>query len=131
MLFRAESLDSARNIYLSMLGVNGISLPTRFKSILDYSWMGQYNIDFKGIIGNGIIKDHRALVVWIILSLILILVFPNIQQFIYQQNYKLHNLRFIVIRWSPTLLWIGFTSIILIVSIVSISGDSEFIYFNF
>jgi len=28
-------------------------------------------------------------------------------------------------------LWIGLTSIILIVSIVTISGDSEFIYFNF
>ncbi|MDC3216545.1 MBOAT family protein [Candidatus Pseudothioglobus singularis] len=131
VLFRAESLDSARNIYLSMLGVNGISLPTKFKSILDYSWMGQYNVDFTGIIGNGIIKDHRALAVWITLSLILILVFPNIQQFIYQQNYKLHNLKFIVIRWSPSLFWIGFTSIILIVSIICISGDSEFIYFNF
>jgi len=131
VLFRAESLDSAKNIYLSMLGVNGISLPTRFKNILNYSWIEKYNIDFNGIIGNGIIKDHRELAVWITASLILILVFPNVQQFIYQRNYKLYNLKFIFIRWSPTLLWIGLTSIILIVSIVTISGDSEFIYFNF
>jgi len=132
VLFRAESLDSARNIYLSMFGLNGISLPTRFKSILDYSWMRQLNIDFKGITGNGIIEDHRVFVVWIIISLILILVFPNIQQFLYKQkNYKPHNFRFVAIRWGATPFWIIFTSIVLIVSIVGISGVSEFIYFNF
>ena len=131
VLFRAESLDSAKNIYLSMLGLNGISLPTKFKNILNYSWIEKYNIDFNGVIGNGIIKDHRELAVWFTVSLIVILLFPNVQQFIYQRNYKLYHLKFIFTRWSPTLLWVGLTSIILIVSLVNISGDSEYIYFNF
>jgi hypothetical protein len=114
-----------------MFGMNGISLPTRFKNILDYSWLESYNIDFNGVIGNGIIDNHRKLAVLVAMYLILILLFPNTQQFMRQHNYKLYGLKLTFVKWRPTLLWIGFISIILIVSIINISGDSEFIYFNF
>ena len=63
---------------------------------------------------------------------------PNIQQFILNQSKvfinwgdAILNKPNQVIKWKPTLFWGIFFAIMLTLSITSLSGTNEFIYFQF
>ena len=119
VIFRAESIAVAKNIMESLLGMNGIEFVDMFRI---------------GVFG----ADPIMGIVWIILSLLIVNFLPNTQQFILNQskvfinwgdtskNKANHKL-----KWKPTVYWGIFFAIMLTLSIISLSGTNEFIYFQF
>ena len=77
-------------------------------------------------------------IAWIVLSLLIVNFLPNTQQFILNQNKvfinwgeEIINKSKQKIKWKPTLYWGIFFAIMLTLSIISLSGTNEFIYFQF
>jgi len=119
VLFRAESVEAGKNIMTSLLGINGIEFVDMFKI---------------GVFG----ADPRMGIVWIISSLFIVNFLPNIQQFILNQSRvfidwgdTMISRPNQVIKWKSTLYWAIFFAIMLTLSITSLSGTNEFIYFQF
>ena len=119
VLFRAESVEAGKNIMTSLLGINGIEFTDMFQV---------------GVFG----ADPRMGIVWIISSLFIVNFLPNIQQFILNQSRvfidwgdTMISRPNQVIKWKSTLYWAIFFAIMLTLSIISLSGTNEFIYFQF
>ncbi len=142
VLFRAESIDGAKKILQSMIGMNGISLPRSLENIsVNYGLSLPANIfTFDGMFHNSFSRNvnYFDAFSWILILLIMSTSLPNTQQFM--RNYKpafeifkgeITKTRHIWIEWKTTVFWALFTSIILFISILSLSGESEFLYFQF
>ena len=119
VIFRTESIDVAKNIMESLLGMNGIEFVDMFQI---------------GVFGANPIMG----IAWITLSLLIVNFLPNIQQFILNQSRVFINWGDAIlnkpnqaIKWKPTLYWGIFFAIMLTSSIISLSGTNEFIYFQF
>ena len=115
VFFRAESMDIAFVILRGMIGLNGISLSESFakKSIL-----------------------------WIISLLAIAWFTPNTQQWMQHynpalnhsliDNYSTPNIGFWrKWQWKPNQFWAAMIALISLVAILSISKESEFLYFQF
>ena len=78
---------------------------------------------------------------FLIFSLFIVFLLPNVHQFILRYNNtfkKIYNevdsdsgFSIKKITWKPTLYWSIFIAIILTLSIMSVSGNNEFLYFQF
>ena len=119
VIFRTESIDVAKNIMESLLGMNGIEFVDMFQI---------------GVFGANPIMG----IAWITLSFLIVNFLPNIQQFILNQSRVFINWGDAIlnkpnqaIKWKPTLYWGIFFAIMLTSSIISLSGTNEFIYFQF
>ncbi len=139
VLFRAESIYGAKNLLQSMIGVNGISLPISLEStFVNYGLLPLVNLfTFDGVFSNALFSDKFFAIFCIFLLLIVSTFFPNTYQLMSNQpafeTYKeeVTRWRYNLAEWKKTTSWALFTSIILTISIISISGESEFLYFQF
>ena len=138
--FRAESIFGANNLLQAMTGVNGISLPVSLEStFVNYGLSSLVNLfTFNGMFNNGLYSDNFIAICWIFLLLLISTFFPNTQQLMRNhkpafETYKgeLTRWSYKWIEWEKTTSWALFTSIILTISILSLSGESEFLYFQF
>ena len=139
--FRAESILGANNMLKSMAGVNGISLPIRLENIfVNYGLSFSDNlITFDGMFHNGLLyANHYVAVLWIFLLLLMSTFFPNVQQLMRNHKPALETYSEEISKsgykwaeWKQTRLWALFISIIIVISILSLSGESEFLYFQF
>jgi len=138
--FRAESIFGANNLLQAMAGVNGISLPISFEStFVNYGLSSLVNLfTFNGVFNNGLYGDDFVAIYWIFLLLLISTFFPNTQQLMRNHKPAFETYKGEVTRWSykwieweKTTSWALFTSIILTISILSLSGESEFLYFQF
>ena len=138
--FRAESIFGANNLLQAMVGVNGISLPISLEStFVNYGLSSLVNLfTFNGMFNNGLYGDNSVAICWIFLLLLISTFFPNTQQLMRNhkpafETYKgeLTRWSYKWIEWEKTTSWALFTSIILTISILSLSGESEFLYFQF
>jgi len=138
--FRAESISGVSNLLKAMTGVNGISLPINLENIfVNYGLLFPVNlITFDGMFHNFLYGDNFVAICWIFLLLLIATFFPNTQQLM--RNYKpaFETYRGEVVKldhkwaeWKQTMSWALFISIIVTVSILSLSGESEFLYFQF
>ena len=122
VFFRSSSLDTAINYVNSMLNFNSID----FSDIFEITTFG--TMPFTGIY-------------LLVFSLFIVFLLPNVHQFIikYSNTFKKSynetsiecKLSFKNIIWKPSLLWSIFIAIILTLSIMSVSGTNEFLYFEF
>ena len=87
---------------------------------------------------NGLYGDNSVAICWIFLLLLISTFFPNTQQLMRNHKPAFETYKGEVTRWSykwieweKTTSWALFTSIILTISILSLSGESEFLYFQF
>jgi hypothetical protein len=130
----------ANNLLKSMVGVNGISLPIAFENIfVNYGLSFPVNlIKFDGMFHNALYGSNYIAIYWIFLLLVISTFFPNVQQLMRNHKPALETYSGEVSKsgykwaeWKKTRLWALFISIIIVISILSLSGESEFLYFQF
>ena len=138
--FRAESISGANNLLKAMAGANGISLPVSFENIfVNYGLSFPVNlITFDGMFHNALYGNNFVAVYWIFLLLLISTFFPNTQQLMRNHkpafetyNGEVTKSGYKWAEWKQTMSWALFISIIVTISILSLSGESEFLYFQF
>ena len=139
--FRAETIEGSGNILKSMAGVNGISLPVFLEEVfINYGLSFSDGIfTFDGMFNNALfIGSNFFVIIWIFALLFISTALPSTQQFMINfkptsETYKneMPRTKYRWMEWKQTSLWSLFISIILIVSILNLSGESEFLYFQF
>ena len=139
--FRAESVDGMENILAAMAGLHGFSLPIVLESkLLDYGLSLPESIFiFDGMFNNGLFVGGNAFaIIWIFLLLLMATLLPNTQQFMFNfkpalETYRdeITQVRYKWMEWKETPFFGLFISIVITISILSLSGESEFLYFQF
>ena len=113
VFFRAKEWDDAVKVLSGMIGVSGITLPHILKNKLDF--LSEYGVEFGDYLST--ITGDAWTVVWLLVGFILILVFKNSVEKLY--DFKLNYKTAI------------FTAITFVGGIISLNKVSEFLYFNF
>ena len=133
VLFRAENIETAVNIYQSMLGMNQFGLPYNFLTDLQ-PWLSQFNFNFDGLQKNHFIKSK--IIIPIILALMILVMFlPNTIQLM--RNYINHEEHLDTIEkntkiiWEPNILWGIIIGMMFFLSLLNLTSPNEFLYFDF
>lgn len=133
VLFRAENIETAVNIYQSMLGMNQFGLPYNFLTDLQ-PWLSQFNFNFDGLQKNHFIKSK--IIITIILALMILVMFlPNTIQLM--RNYINHEEHLDTIEkntkiiWKPNILWGMIIGMMFFLSLLNLTSPNEFLYFDF
>ncbi len=113
VIFRASSLDEALEMIRAMLGMNGISLPETFQTLLP--WLSYQEVEFTGF--SYLPSDYKQGVMVLVLLLVVVVWLPNTQQ--------------IVQRLQPSRLWAISLGSIATLCLISLNRVSEFLYFQF
>lgn len=137
VLFRAESLAAAKEIYRGMAGLNGVILWPNYHTALNKfgglgdrlaSWGWQFGgMDYFN-------KTQGAL---LILLMAVVWLAPNTDQIMRRYRPSLPNpikKRFAIRRleWRPTVIWSGVAAVITIISLSGyLNNVTEFLYFQF
>ena len=113
VFFRAEEWDDSVKVLGSMFNLNNVVIKETLFNKLNF--LSEYNIQFGEVMTTT--HDGSTFINWIIFGFILVLLFENSIQKInnFQLNYKTAV----------------FTSIIITISILNLSDESEFLYFQF
>lgn len=123
VLFRADSLATAINIYKGMLGLNGVSLPGSLESRLAML-QPVINASFNGVWQTTANTSHY---VALIISCGIILMFKNSSQIMNQSN----AMQLFADQGKYTK-WAGVSiGIMLAISLMSLNKVSAFLYFQF
>ncbi|MBX3479455.1 MAG: MBOAT family protein [Caulobacter sp.] len=131
--FRAADLDAMVSMYRGMLGLNGLSLPLEawpLEGVLRRLGVGAGAWN-----GVGVLDAWLAFIIAPITVLVLkywpetILLFRRNSTFIVEDGYE-HDDRS-RLGWRPTWGWALIIGALLAITIWRISGESEFIYFQF
>ena len=116
--FRTESFEGAKRMLEAMAGMNGIV--------------------FKGMFSNQVIGNPYECIIWISTLIIIAIVFPNTQQWMSSRqiaietyNRKKTSFLFLWMEWQPNKAWGLLVGFIFLLSILSLSRPSEFLYFQF
>ncbi len=113
VVFRAEDFEGVFKVLSGMLGFNGVLLPSMF-----YSHISIYNLEFfkfGGFLSS--IQGDISIFFWIITAFVLTLGFKN--------SNKLHE------TFTANSFYSIFYMLITTISILKLSGYSEFLYFRF
>ena len=139
VLFRANNLDSAINLYRGMLGINGYLLPESYLAILNKilglgNFLEENGFKF-GVPGffEGITQIGLIFIVGLIAFIM-----PNTYQFMsknlpekFANELDEVKLRFKLLNWKPSYLFSLLFAVIFSFTILNISKNSEFLYFQF
>ncbi len=140
VVFRAESLDGAMNMYAAMFGLNGISLPWELVGTLGAleSWLLGLGVTFDGAFYNTFVEETTSGGVFIASLLLLVWFFPNTLECMTNQRPALGLDRFGIepttvrlTRWRPRTGWAIGVATLALFSILSLTNVSEFLYFQF
>jgi len=137
VIFRAETLEGAKNIYKAMFGFNGISLTKNLEFYINpiTSNLGIHTINYDGLFQNVSYNYKQGFTFMVAVSFLAFLS-PNILQIFnkqiiglnaYTQNTKDKKL----IAFSPNHFTLVTISLVAILSMLHISRASEFLYFQF
>ena len=133
VLFRAENIETAKNIYYSMMGFNKINLPQHFFPHLQPLLM-EFNFNFDGLQKNSFIHGP-IITTHIIVLIIIVMFFPNTIEIMRNYIDDKDHLNIVnkksFINWKPNFLWGIIIAIMFFFSILSITTPSEFLYFDF
>jgi len=97
-------------------------------------WLEGMGVVFHGMFVNGVFGSHFVGVAWIFILGLMVTLSCNTQEMINFLDSKRKNsigCQYHWLEWHPTRLWSVFISILLIFSILNLSGASEFLYFQF
>jgi alginate O-acetyltransferase complex protein AlgI len=145
VMFRAESVSSAIEMFRGMLGFNGISLPVSFRDYIS-TFVDSVRYPFLKFDGVNTLSgvDVSSSLSIIITAFVIALIFPNIRQIM--RNYKTNwqdyagrgssistDIGFIAksIIWRPSLLASILLVIVFLLCVENMSRVSEFLYFEF
>ena len=139
--FRAESMDGASNMLAAMLGGHGLSLsPSLIGRIGNVEqWLLEHGVVFHGMFHNHAFgANPKWGIAWVVALFLASTLLPNTQQLLRRyrpalETYKdeIPCLRHRWIEWRPTAPWALFTFGVFIITILSLTQASEFLYFQF
>ncbi len=120
--FRADNIKIAKNMLVSMFSLSGITLPN---SILSSASQFQG----KGMFFNGLANWYYGIPLIAILMLMVVSV-PNSMQLM---RYELMGPRqaYYRFRWYPTKRWALIMAMLVLTTLMLLSEESEFLYFQF
>ena len=133
--FRSQNLESAMIVIDGMLGLNGIILPKTYLIYFEpfVNILSNYNIKFE----ESYLFFGKDQVLTLLIFLLIILLFPNSNEFINYQSSKnqinsneTKNL-LKKINWKPTSFWAILLSLLTILCLIFMSRSGEFLYFQF
>jgi len=136
VVFRTETIDGSILFYKGMAGVNGVSLPVQMASTLDSlrAVFPTLQIDAGGLGSFG----SPIGFLWVIGLMAIVWLTPNTTEL---TSGKGKNLKLAIGRgakglptkfnWKPNTLWAIATALMAILSVLSFSQVSEFLYFQF
>jgi alginate O-acetyltransferase complex protein AlgI len=137
VLFRSPTVATAKDVLEGMLGLNGLTLPTKI-----YEHVGPLVNALHPIISvtpAGELRDLADPVAWVAGLLMIALLMPNSLQLLARYEPALgikerpDDLGWMgrLLRWSPTIPWAVATSVLAAIAVVWIGGKSEFLYWQF
>ena len=139
--FRAESMDGTRNMLATMLGGHGLSLsPSLIGGFGNAEqWLLEHGVVFDGMFHNHVFgADPKWGIAWVVALFLASTLLPNTQQLLRRYRPALETYkneipcsRYRWIEWRPTAPWALFTFGIFIITILSLTQASEFLYFQF
>tara|TARA_B110000008_G_C16977900_1_gene566857 strand:- start:3000 stop:4532 length:1533 start_codon:yes stop_codon:yes gene_type:complete len=128
--FRAESINGSKIMLEAMFRLSDIPLPVSISHA--------QHLFSNEIFINGLYDSNFQAIMWIIALLLFSTAIPNTQQMM--QKYRpaietyhgnVVNLKNKYLNWRPSIFWSFFTAFIFVFSILNISRESEFLYFQF
>lgn len=132
VVFRADNLRSAASILQSMMGMNGVNLPDTWllKSGLLGQWLAANYTSFGAT--NNLIDGDSFIFIWI--SMLIVWFAPNTQQIMAAFKPALvcpegHVAKYLI--WYPTVPWAFYIFCLAFASIIMLSDQSPFLYFQF
>jgi alginate O-acetyltransferase complex protein AlgI len=143
IFFRAETLQGAKNIISSMIGLNGISFSPRMEDVIWTSGDQLKNsiVVFDGMFTNGVLgNDPFSAIISIMFLIFFCYMMPNCIQIFskykpyiltYTSNETKSTLFTKILRWRPTPIWIFISSAAFVLAIINLLQESEFLYFQF
>jgi hypothetical protein len=135
VLFRAESLDGAVNMYSSMIGYNGISLPGRAEAILG-GFGNTLGFTYSGMFHNDVFGNPVSGILLLFFMLLVVWFAPNTLDWLKREKPALGLDVFSTpkksyLEWKPNVINTIFIVIIAVIAIMFIQQESEFLYFQF
>jgi alginate O-acetyltransferase complex protein AlgI len=140
VMFRAESLDGALNMYEAMFGFNGVSLPVWAEIKLgDFSEsLKLIGINYNGMFYNDVFGNSKEGMLILFAMLLIVWFAPNTYELLKNEkpamgveNYLSQKQSRIIAVWVPNIVYVLIISIVLVVAIMFIQQESEFLYFQF
>ena len=136
VLFRAETLEGATTLYQSMLGQHGIALPKGMAGIAEplrsLSPYTEITTDGVGIFNKGS-ADAKILI-----TLLIALMLPSTLEWMHKtepalslEQYTRRHYHYRLKPWRGTLAQSRWIAVAMLISILSLSSASEFLYFQF
>lgn len=127
--FRADTLSTAKLMLSRMFSYDAISLPNFVLQKL-----GIIGSHYTGLFYNGL-ADWIHGIYWISALLGIALFMPNTAQFI-RNHFSTSDAiasgnRMKFLAWAPSKSWAFITALIIIISLILVSDESEFLYFQF
>jgi D-alanyl-lipoteichoic acid acyltransferase DltB (MBOAT superfamily) len=132
VLFRAESLGAAMQIWFAMIGGNGVALPEALATTPVIGALANLFATWGDPFANGFANWGDGLTL-ISLAAAISLLSPNVAQlFGYHRAYAAGSNR-PSFAWRPTVLWGGMVTCCAVFAFARVfsGGNSEFLYFNF
>ena len=138
--FRATTMEGTKNIWMGMLGLNGVTMQN-LQDISQYLWRVQTWLRDHGVVFNNYIIQYEVpddMHLSLLYLLVIVIAFPNTQQFMRRyrpalETYK-GEIRPLNWSWQYWRLSSGrafLISILLVISTLDLSKISEFLYFQF
>jgi alginate O-acetyltransferase complex protein AlgI len=139
VMFRAESLDGAINMYTAMFGHNGISLPKSAEPLLISlnEPLNMLGIKYDGMFKNGIFGNVKDGIYMISVMLLIVWFFPNSLDWFKKDKPALGLERYLLndklklVTWKYNAVFAFVLTLITLVSVLSMAAPSEFLYFQF
>lgn len=136
VLFRAESMDGAVTLYQGMLGQNGIALPRGMTAIAESL---RALFPHTEITTNGVgIFSKGSTDAKILLTLLIALMLPNTLEWMHRiqpalnlEHYTDGDYTYRIKPWHGALSQARLIALAMLISILSLSSASEFLYFQF
>jgi alginate O-acetyltransferase complex protein AlgI len=139
IFFRSPTITSAADLLKGLIGHNGVALP---QAIYDHlgplaGWLHRTGV---ASVAPDLwsAKEFGAMVTWILVSMLIALAFPNTLQILARYEpalgVKPHTVDLAsksISEWNASLPWAMGVSIVAAIAILSLSGPSEFLYWQF
>ena len=138
--FRAETMEGASQVLGAMVGMNGISLSPILLGKLGVleQWLVAQGVVFQGMFTNGAFFPPMSGVLWIVVLILIAVVLPNVQQIMrhYRPAFEAYKgeiprVRYRWLEWRTTRVWATFIACVLVIAILHLTRNSEFLYFQF
>lgn len=127
--FRANSIATAERMLSAMVGKNGISLPERLEPLIGPLLGG--SVSFGGLAPLAALPQ-RDLAIWLVTGLSVVWLLPNAQQWIGESARTgtiAGSAR--LLTWRPHVGWGVVVGMLLGVSLLGLTRESQFLYFQF